>query len=94
MRLIKLIKTAKLYLNGRFEYNKEKNKVDAYDVMSNDRKTIIVDKDSRVGAKTQGQIKGKSTLEIYLSKVSEHSEYFVKPGAAEEQPTVQEVIDN
>jgi len=90
-----LVETAKLYLDGRFESHKESNLVDAYDVMGDDRKTIIVDKDSRVGAKTQGQIKGESTLKVYLSKISAQSDYAVKPAAANaQQPTVKDVIDN
>ncbi|GEM_PF-5088787 len=89
-----LIETSKLYLDGRFEYHKDDNRVDAYDVMSNDQKTIIVDKDSRVGAKTQGQNKGDSILKVYLSKISAQSDYAVNSAAANAQPTVKEVIDN
>src|SRR3989338_4121339 len=90
-----LLETAKVYLDGRFEFHKEENRVDAYDVMSNDQKTIIVDKDSRVGAKTQGQNKGESTLKVYLSKISDQSDYSPKSAiTSSSQSTVKEVIDN
>ncbi len=92
-----LVQTAKFYAEGYFEYqlngpNGEKHIVNAYDVMDNDRKTIVIDLDSKFGAKSQGQIKGQSKMTVHLSKVSPDSEYFQKYDP-NDQPTIGDVIN-
>ncbi len=78
-----IVETEKFYLDGKFKYSKADNKVEAWDHGNerHDGYTVIVDKDSEVGVKSQGQIQGQHTLTVHFDKQAKWSAFSPDPAA-------------
>jgi len=94
-----IVETAKLWLDGNFLYDREQNTAQGWEVTNrnpgpNSLPTIIIDKASRVGAKTIGQHKGESSLTVHFSgDFPAYSEFHPPSPGAQPPEDVQQLIN-
>ncbi len=89
-----VFETALIYLDGKFSYDKEKNIAEAFDHgdARNDGYTVIVDKGSRLGAKTQGQ-NSPSKLTVHFSGFAPYSAFAPADPNAKPPEDLKQVIE-
>ncbi|MBU1976383.1 MAG: hypothetical protein KKA62_00335, partial [Nanoarchaeota archaeon] len=89
-----IVETALIYLDGKFSYNQEKNIAEAFDHGDNRNGgyTIVVDKGSRLGAKTQGQ-NSPSKLTVHFSGVAPYSAFAPADPNAKPPENLKQVIE-